>query len=607
MGVKKTRSILSQGTEIYKNLKKVNGRHPIQKLSDQIYVNYQARLRKGGNVFYFNFDLAKEMGLISKDHPNKLNKDLEQILLDTFGLVIINEYDIENYLKFPEKEIKDHQYMATRYLQLQHPDNIGKNSGDGRSIWNGSIKGKHHYWDISSRGTGATRLSPATSKYSKFFQSGDPTISYGCGYAEIDEAIGSLFFSEVFNRNGIKTERILAIIDYGNGICINVRAYPNLLRPSHFFVHLKQNNLETLTQLLDYHIEREVKNKSFTQEVNNKNKYKLVLDKFIDDFAYMAAKFEDEYIFCWMDWDGDNILMDGGIIDYGSIRQFGLFHHEYRYDDVERFSTSIKEQKSKVQHMVMTFAQVVDYVETGKKKPLSKYKNHSSSKKFEEQFQYYKNINFLEKLGYSKDQVLAMIDKDKKKVEKFRNAFSYFERAKSVEGLYQVPDGINWNAIFCMRDLLRVLPQLYLVRNKHIDAEEFIEIMASTYATEKDIELTTYRKKKVKDFQKFYWKFLDKVSELESKDFEAVLLEVNMRSSIRNRYDRITGDSIAYIVHGILKDLKKYKKDIYDIVNDFVNYQAVDVLIKDNKKTKFKHESLMRKFFDIVVECREGI
>ena len=54
------------------------------------------------------------------------------------------------------------------------------------------------------------------------------------------------------------------------------------------------------------------------------------------DFAEFAAKLEMDYIFAWLDWDGDNVLADAGIIDYGSVRQFGLRHDQYRYDDVER-------------------------------------------------------------------------------------------------------------------------------------------------------------------------------------------------------------------------------------------------------------------------------
>ena len=170
----------------YANFHKLDGKHPLQKKVPESCVLYRARYRKGGKVSFFNFALAKEMGLIDEEHGNELNQKLEEEILQTFSLVIINEYDLEHSKRFPKEEIKENFYMATRYLQLQHPDNMGYNSGDGRSIWNGQIKNNGKIWDVSSCGTGATRLSPATSIHNKFFETGDPSISYGCGYAEYD-------------------------------------------------------------------------------------------------------------------------------------------------------------------------------------------------------------------------------------------------------------------------------------------------------------------------------------------------------------------------------------------------------------------------------------
>ena len=76
---------------------------------------------------------------------------------------------------------------------------------------------------------------------------------------------------------------------------------------------------------------------------------------------------------CWMVWDGDKILSDGGIINYGSLRQFGLFHHEYRYDDAERMSTTITEQKNKAKYIVQAFAQLTDYLQQGVKRPIKAF------------------------------------------------------------------------------------------------------------------------------------------------------------------------------------------------------------------------------------------
>src|SRR5690349_20683345 len=109
------------------------------------------------------------MGLIHKNHPNTLSQELANSILETFSIVIINEYDIIHKVKYPKNEIFPNKYMATRYLQLQHPNKQGKASGDGRSIWNGEFSANGVTWDISSCGTGATKLSPATEIKQKFF------------------------------------------------------------------------------------------------------------------------------------------------------------------------------------------------------------------------------------------------------------------------------------------------------------------------------------------------------------------------------------------------------------------------------------------------------
>ena len=119
---------------MYEKFNEIDGRHPWRNVSPDGYVDYQARYRPNGRVLYFNFSLAKEMGLIPPDHRPTISKDLEQIILDTFSLQIINEYDLERGKKYPPETIKPHPYMATRYLQIQHRSRQGRTSGDGRPL-----------------------------------------------------------------------------------------------------------------------------------------------------------------------------------------------------------------------------------------------------------------------------------------------------------------------------------------------------------------------------------------------------------------------------------------------------------------------------------------
>lgn len=594
--------------DTYSNFDQLDGRHPLQQALPQMVVTYKARTRKGGKVAYFNFALAKEMGLIPATHSEEMSSALEKKLLETFSLIIINEFDEIHGKKFPEKEIKPHRYMATRYLQLQHPNKTGKTSGDGRSVWNGQYKGKGKTWDVSSCGSGATCLSPATAIQGKFFESGDPSISYGCGYSEMDEGLSTAFFSEIMHKNGHSTERVLVVIDYGGNIGLTVRAHENLLRPSHFFAWLKQGEREALATLVDQWVHRQHKNKVFDSIPKSKTAlYNLCLEWLTDRFARTAARFEDDYIFCWLDWDGDNILMDGGIIDYGSIRQFGLFHSEYRYDDVERFSTTILEQKQKARYMVQTFAQMFDFLKTGKKKNLKDFATHKSMSEFDRIFDEQKDLDLLTKVGFDTKAREQLFSKHRKEVMEFRKIFSWFETAKSSEGIIEVADGVNWNAIYCMRDVLRELPQIYLARGGDalLNDEEFIEIIRSSYATDDDVKLTSGLKAKIKAFQEQYRGLISLLGKPAN-----VLLGLTMRSSIINKYDRVTGDAVTTVVDKVMHAKPRLSSDdMYLVMREFTEFQNLDPDVKRRVtgNRKMPRERLIKTMVQIVRDYREGL
>ncbi len=217
-------------------------------------------------------------------------------------------------------------------------------------------------------------------------KSGNRDFGYGCGMAEIDELYGAAILAEIFHRNGIPTERVLAIVDLGRGMGIGVRAAPNLIRPAHLFLFLKQGKLDPLKRSVDYLIDRQFANKRWDIKPTDKDRYNKMLKQVCVDFANFTGKLDRDYIFAWLDWDGDNVLADAGIIDYGSIRQFGLRHDQYRYDDVERMSTNLNEQRQKAREIVQTFVQLVDYLQTAQKKPWRAFAKSPWLKEFDRQF-----------------------------------------------------------------------------------------------------------------------------------------------------------------------------------------------------------------------------
>ncbi len=590
----------------YINFDKLDGSHPFKDVCSDGFIDYEVRRRSNAKIKYFNFALAKEMGLISDDHLCCLNQKLEEKIISTFSILIINEFDIENNKSYPKTKLHNKRFMATRYLQLQHTDKLGLNSGDGRSIWNGQLKSKKGFWDITSCGTGGTRLSPATSKYNKFFESGDPSISYGCGFAEVDEGVAQALFSEFFYKNKIRTERTLAVLEFESGYAINVRAHKSLLRPSHFFLHLKQSNYQSLKGLVDYYIESQKSLKDWIDCPVDSKKYTYFLKKVTVDFAKMASIFESEYIFCWLDWDGDNILMDGSIIDYGSIRQFGMFHSEYRYDDVDRFSTTILEQRDKAKYIVQCFIQLVDFIKNKEKRNLKTFKEDKFLKLFDTEFENQKNRNLLLKLGLDEKTSIILLEQKSRLVKDFSKIFNYFERAKSKKGLVKVSDGISWNAIFCMRDILRELPKLIIATKSKVSDSDFINILKSNYAEEEDVEISSYRSKMIKGFQDKYWDIVTEASLINKQSFDKQILLLSLNSAKRNKFARVTGDSISIIVEKILKQKNKISSDdLYSLIDDFSRIQCIYDYVKE--PSELKNKDLLMSFFDIVKEYREGL
>lgn len=600
----------------YDKIERINGEHPFKEKVPFGHVEYQAKQRKKGKILYFNFDLAKEMGLIPKDHPEEMNATLEKKLLKTFSIVIINEYDIINNVKIDPKEVKQNTYMATRYLQLQHPNKQGKTSGDGRSLWNGYFKGNGKTWDITSCGTGATCLSPATAINNKYYKTGDPSISYGCGYSDLLDGICGALLSEIFHLNNIKTERCLLVIEYPGDISINVRAGTNLLRPSHMFSYLKQGDHEKLQTVLDYHIEREEQNKTWKNVPKRRDaRYKFFLNEMVNIFSKISAHFESEYIFCWLDWDGDNILMDGGIIDYGSVRQFGLYHHEYRYDDVQRWSTTIKEQRQKAKYIVQTFIQMVDFLLTKEKKNLKDYNQHELLDEFERQYQYYKHHFLCQKIGFKEEQADILCKSHMKSVAKFARVYSVFEKATTPHGIQRVADGVTNNAVFNMRDLLRELPEHFLHTDEHMAPEEFMNLIKTSFAHKENLELTPHRRKQIKDFQDYYLQLVELVGGRKTSGRNKLFKQFEKRGKLINKADRVTGDSIIHVSKKLLRERKDLSfKELFKLMRRFIvdqvrSPESYSSLQNDIKNIRLKNTSKnsLNRMLKIVKEYKEGL
>ena len=565
---------------MYEKFKELDGTHPWRSVSPDGYVDYRARYRPQGRVLFFNFPLAKEMGLIPDDHPSSINKDLEQAILETFSLRIINEYDLEHGTKFPPESVRPKPFMATRYLQTQHRNKQGKTSGDGRSIWNGYLRNHNLTFDISSRGTGATILSPGAVEANTVVATGDTTYGYSSGLAELDEMLGSAVMSEIFYRQGIPTERCLAVIGFPDGTAIGVRSAPNLIRPAHIFRYLKQNRHAELKASVDYFIDREIENGTWTFSDDPAQRYATALDYLARNYAKLAALLEEEYIFNWLSWDGDNMLASGAILDYGSIRQFAAKHDKYRFKDVDRYSASLAEQRGWARTLVQVFAQTMDFLETGEKKNLNSFKDADCLRVFDEAFAKERDQRMLWRIGFTAEQISHLMANARKEIRDFDRSLSYFEDRKVSKGIEKLPDGFTHNPVFLIRNLLRTLPGYYLSHaitraddeSVYMPNEIFLQTMAASYVGKKDLKLTDARVAQIRAFQESYLRLVAALG----GPLDLVLQTLQERSAVINHRHRITGDAVTWIIEEVIAMKGKIKIDgLQEAIDAFIDSQVL--------------------------------
>lgn len=604
----KTASRFHQANELlYSKFNHLDGQHPWAKAVSDGAVTYRVRELQQGHVVYFNYVLAKEMGLISDNHPHQMNTQLEKKILETFSLQIINEYDELSKKRYPQNTIKRHRYMATRYLQLQHHNKQGKTSGDGRGIWNGTVSSRGTTWDVSSRGTGVTCLAPGAVAAQKPLKTGGTEFGYGCGLAEIDELVAAAIMAESFHVQGVNTERVLCVIDLGKGVGIGVRASKNLIRPAHLFRFLKMDRHADLKSAFDYFIDRQLQNKDWVMVAKTKSIYDMAVDKIGKSFAEFCAQLDIDYIFAWLDWDGDNVLTHAGIIDYGSVRQFGTRHDEYRYDDVERFSTNLNEQRSKARLIVQVFAQLADYVKTGKKKPLRDFAKHPVVIGFNKTFAQARAERLLYRVGFCAEHRKAILGQPGL-FEEFDKIYSYFERAKINGEAQKVSDGVNHFPLFNMRNFLREMPSHLLKNSNPMAADYLYKLILSSFATNRDHRMHVKFKRKIDQLQMVYIKLVKASSKNN-------LEKIKERSYILNSEKRITGNALINIVDFILTEKNKGlpRQGIQRVIDRLIaeHLDMPEVVLSRFFKKEFRRPlvpvQIIQQIQNIVLEFKDDI
>jgi hypothetical protein len=200
-------------------------------------------------------------------------------------------------------------------------------------------------------------------------------------------------------------------------------------------------------------------------------------------------------------------------------------------------------------------------------------------------------------------------------VHRFQEVCRYFEKAKSRRGPYDVADGINWDAIFCLRDVLRELPQ-HLLENDlaPMSPQRFVSVMRSRYADDNDMKLSAHRIRRIQEFQALYLWLVREVSTRTRHSIPPILRQLKQRSSIINRYDRVTGDAIVKAAQALVRNERNLTaNDLQRTMEQFVDAQ---VLIPDYKRrilATYTHDSqrvrqrIFKAMIKIVQDCRDGI
>lgn len=154
-------------------------------LPDSVYVKVETMKLKNSKVLWFNFDLAKEMGI---DFPSEgLTADFEKKVLDSFAYNVPHEnMGLENFDKIQKT------FFADRY----GGSGLGANWGAGRAASAGQFQIK---------GIGQTDLIGA-----------GQTFDHAHGGASIKESINEAIWGEILHKElPHGANRVLAIIDSG--------------------------------------------------------------------------------------------------------------------------------------------------------------------------------------------------------------------------------------------------------------------------------------------------------------------------------------------------------------------------------------------------------
>jgi hypothetical protein len=300
-------------------------------------------------------------------------------------------------------------------------------------------------------------------------------------------------------------------------------------------------------------------------------------------------------------------------MDYGSIRQFAAKHDKYRYDDVDRWSTSLTEQRYWARELVKVFAQACHFARSGRKLNLRRFKNLSCLRQFDAFFEREREWRLLWHLGFTNEQIDMLRRTARSEIGDLRRALEFFEEVKVARGMEKLSDGVTHRPVFLIRNLLRELPAYYLKEceaklGAMMEPRRFCETMAASYASRHDLRMTPARVARAKNFQKCYQRLIAAAG-----DYPSILRQLTQRSAVINYEHRMTGNGVINVVDEIIKAKDELtRSDLQVVMDRFIESQVLipgqwKPITQDEREGSSAKSRLLKSILSNLEECKETV
>jgi hypothetical protein len=244
---------------------------------------------------------------------------------------------------------------------------------------------------------------------------------------------------------------------------------------------------------------------------------------------------------------------------------------------------------------------------------LQRFRNVHCLKQFDAFFEREREARILWRLGFTHEQIEMLRKRGRSEIGDLRRALSFFEEVKVARGIEKLADGITHSPVFLIRNLMRELPAFYLNEcngefGKMMEPQRFCQTMAASYASRRDLKMTSTRIARAMNFQKCYQRLAAVVGR-----YNLVLKQLVERSAVINYERRMTGNAIINVVNEIatMKD-DLSRKELQSAMERFIESQVLipgqwkPVTAEDLKGPSTKSR-LLQAMENELEECKEFI